>query len=128
MPTKRHHLHHIIEDLQNKIHLRAHDTRSFDQPKCHHFHLNYLKRLSDGGLAEVHREVLVCNPAEREYLTQRSALIAKRLLGAYMRGGGSAGLSNDELKKLLEGIFGVEIKNPMLNPDPRETVSGRQGL
>jgi len=122
MPTKRHRLHHIIEDLQNKMYVSASPStaRTFDQPKCHHFHLNFLKRLSDGGLSEVHREVLVCNQAEREYLTQRSAVIAQRLLGAYMRGGGSAELSPEELKKLLTNLFGFEIKNPDPSADARQ--------
>lgn len=86
--TKRHQLHHIIEHYHDSAHPQKHNEKEdkkhkFQNLKCHHYHLNFLKHLADGKLVEVHREMHTCDPQEKAYLTQRSAEIAQRLLSSY---------------------------------------------
>lgn len=84
--SKRHQLHHMIEHYHN-THKHEDDkttiSKKFQEPKCHHYHLNFLKRLANGKLVEVHREMHTCDPQEKAYLTQRSSEIAQRLLSRY---------------------------------------------
>lgn len=111
MPTsKKHKLHHLVEDIQR--------GQRFTTPKCHHFHLNYLRSLSDGGLeSRVHREVSLCDEKKKAYFVQRSSVIAQRFIQIYT--GGSIG--RGEIADLLSSAFKVTVHEPATNSGSPES-------